>query len=122
MRELIDLSNQHQIKLLILFDTDYSLAGDEFIHAVRHFEPCDRIVQLAHIGVVMFSVMDFHGSSIDVRLKRIMRVGQIGQRISHLVLLRFRHLFDLIVRPHAEMPERVMVNAKSAQHTASIIG
>ena len=39
----------------------------------------DGLVELGHICVVMFAMVDFHGLRVDVRLQRVVRVREIGE-------------------------------------------
>ena len=37
----------------------------------------DGVVELGYVGVVMLAVVDLHGSCINVRLQRIVRVREV---------------------------------------------
>ena len=41
--------------------------------------PCERLVQIGDVGLVMLVVMDFHRLGVDVRLQGVGRIRQIGK-------------------------------------------
>ena len=40
-------------------------------------------IQFGHITRMVFAVMDFHRSGINVGLEGVVSVGEIGKRVSH---------------------------------------
>ena len=36
----------------------------------------DGLVEVGHVGVVMFAVMDFHRGRVDVRFERVFGIGK----------------------------------------------
>ena len=43
----------------------------------------DGLVELSHIGVVMFAMVDSHGLRVDVRFERVERVREIRECVCH---------------------------------------
>ena len=43
----------------------------------------DRLVQIGHVAAMVLRVVDLHGAGVEMRLQRIVRVGQIGQLEDH---------------------------------------
>ncbi|MNT57389.1 hypothetical protein D3C72_1947530 [compost metagenome] len=46
-----------------------------------------RSVDVVDVGLVVLGVMDFHRGRVDMRLKGVVGVGQLGEGIGHVVLL-----------------------------------
>jgi hypothetical protein len=66
LRNLVEIENQLQRRLFL-----------------QRGVTLQRLVQIGHVGLVMFTVVNPHRRSVDVRLQGFGAIGQFGQLMRH---------------------------------------
>lgn len=59
------------------------LLNELFDGQVGEFGAFERLVGVVHVGLVMLGVVNFHRAGVDMGLKRVVSVGQLGKSVSH---------------------------------------
>ncbi len=72
---------------LQVFRQRLGLLDQLFHRQVGVFGAFQRSVDVVDVRLVMLGVVDFHRRCVDMRLERVVGVGQLGEGIGHVVLL-----------------------------------